>query len=140
MSRTMLFSELEPEPEKPADRPVELPPDPKMRSPAELWAGLGTSVEEFECFRCSGSFFEVMQQDAGHWHLWCVFCGARQWEPARDREVFVFADGRFRGLTVDQVAVQDGGADYIKFIAQKGRSKQAREKCQKWLDEKSVRT
>lgn len=137
MKNGLLFDDLaKPDQVEPESRAVELPPDPVVAK-AEMWAGLGVSDGEYECFRCSGSFFEIMQQKAGGWHLWCVYCGARQWEDAKERDTFVFDDGRYQGLTIEQVSCQDEGMDYLRFIAKKSRSKIVKEKVQKWLDAQS---
>ena len=139
MKNGLPFDDLADEPAKKApETPVALPPDPVVKV-ADLWAGLGVSDGEYECFRCSGDYFEIMQQDAGGWHLWCVYCGARQWEDAKERDTFVFDDGRFKGLTIEQVSAQDGGMDYLAFTSKRCRSKKVREKVQKWLDAHKVR-
>jgi hypothetical protein len=129
---------------KPKEEPPELPPDPVSLQPSQAldpFAGLGQSDGQFECFRCSGGFFEIMQDDGSHWHLWCVYCGARQWEPAPERsedDSFVFTDGRFPGMTVHQIAAQEGGRDYLAFMAKKSKSTKIKSVCQKWLDRQAV--
>lgn len=133
MNNLLLFDELREPEKKHADA---LPPDP-IASPARtraLFDGLGASYGEFECFRCAGDSFEAMQADRGFWMLWCCLCGARQWEPAPERDEFVLPEGRFKGCTLDNAATQEGGRDYITFMAAKSKIKRVREKCQEWLD------
>lgn len=116
---------------KPAE--PEPPPTPVKR-PKIASVDLGESRGQFECFRCGGALFDIMQRERGHIWLWCWLCGARQWETAPVGGEFVFDVGRFAGLRLDQVAGQDGGLEYIEFMASKSKVAIVREKCRAWLD------
>lgn len=129
MKNLFLFDGIE-KPEKQAEdaAPAVCPP-PRIGD-----FDLGITRGEFECFRCCGNSFDIMQYDRGHIMIWCWLCGARQWEKAPARDEFVFDGGRYGGLRLDQVAAQEGGVEYIKFMAAKSKLKATREKCQQWLD------
>jgi hypothetical protein len=90
--------------------------------------------------RCGAECHDIIAEDGADWLLECCFCGQWQWAPAVEgvldtgAEAFAFRDGRFAGLTVEQVSRQDKGPEYIKWAATSHKREAVRIACQSWLD------
>lgn len=89
---------------------------------------------------CQASAMDIWDEDGWQWYVECSFCGTGQWVRAikghlkpREHE-FVFADGRFAGMTVSQAVEQPRGLDYVAWAAKDHKRPAVRAACQKHLD------
>jgi hypothetical protein len=89
---------------------------------------------------CNTQCHDILHEEHGEWYLSCVFCGTGQWVKAikghlkpRGQE-FVLRDGRFAGLTLDEVEKQPRGLDYLKWAAESHPRPMVKEACKKHLD------
>lgn len=92
-------------------------------------------VDEF----CRGTAHDIVDDDGKVWLIQCAFCGTGQYVKARKTEakpsgaVFRLTDGRFSGLSLDEVASEPVGVDFIEWAAQSHKRPAVREACEKWL-------
>jgi hypothetical protein len=110
--------------------------------PARAILPIGMIDHTYDCAdaACGTQCHDIIHEDHGEWYLSCVFCGTGQWVKAikghlkpRDQE-FVLRDGRFAGLTLDEVEKQPRGLDYLKWAAESHPRQMVKEACKKHLD------
>jgi len=78
------------------------------------------------------------------WKIECCFCGTGQWVAAREEQPekedkkpsgeFVFAGGRYPGMTVAAAAAQPGAIEYLKWAAASHKEPEVRQAVRTWLD------
>jgi hypothetical protein len=78
------------------------------------------------------------------WKIECCFCGTGQWVAAREERPaeeekkpsgeFVFAAGRYPGMTVSEAASQPGAIEYLKWVSEHHKEQAVRESVRTWLD------
>lgn len=116
-----------------AEPPEEPAPAPE---PAYLTKPLGATSDAV-CASCGGSYWEIFDTHRREWFCQCVYCGMREWRaevPGHLRESPTLREGRFAGLTLDQVAGQEYGVAYIEACAKSHSSAEIQKACQVWLD------
>lgn len=103
---------------------------------------IGMIDHTYDCAdgRCGAQCHDILHEEHGDWYLSCVYCGTGQWVKAikghlkpRDQE-FVLRDGRFAGLTLEEVEKQPRGLDYLKWAAMSHPRAVVKEACKKHLD------
>lgn len=88
---------------------------------------------------CQATTHDIVAEDRSRWRLECCLCGTGQWVPAVPGVLapqsarFVFASGRFGGLSIDEAAMQPRGMDYITWAAQEHPRQAVRKACESWL-------
>lgn len=93
---------------------------------------------------CRGSAHDILHEDRGEWMIQCCFCNTCQWVPvipghlAPRPEAFVFRDGRFAGLTIDEAVEQPHGREYVAWAAREHKRDAVRKACQTWLDAEAL--
>jgi len=106
---------------------------------------IGKLDDTYRCIddRCGASCHDILYEDRGEWLLQCCFCNCTQWLPAipghltpRD-EQFVLRDGRFAGMTLDEVSSQPRGIDYIAWAADEHQRPAVKAACKSWLDQRN---
>lgn len=103
---------------------------------------LGRLDHTYECAdeRCRGSAHDILHEGRGEWMIQCCFCHTCQWVPviqghlAPRAEAFEFRDGRFAGLTIDEVVEQPHGREYVEWAAKEHKRDAVKRACQNWLD------
>lgn len=121
--------------------------DPRVyrRKPGPI-RPIGRIDDTYECIdpRCGTTCHDILLEEAGQWFLGCCFCNCTQWLPAipghlePKGEQFTLRDGRFAGLTLDEVAVEPRGIDYIKWAAASHQRPVVKATCKTWLDHRNL--
>jgi hypothetical protein len=84
---------------------------------------LGRIDHTYECAdgQCGAQCHDILHEDSGEWRVECAFCGTGQWVKViaghlkpKERE-FLLRDGRFAGLSLDEVEQQPRGLDYLAW-------------------------
>lgn len=112
------------------------------KSPPRLFAHIGTIDHTYACWdhRCQAECNDILVEDGRQWLLQCVVCGCTQWVPVipghlqPKEEGFVFRDGRFAGLTIDEAVALPRGLDYVEWAAKEHKRPAVKQACQTWLD------
>jgi hypothetical protein len=107
---------------------------------------IGTVDHAYECAdgACGAMCHDILREEQGDWYLVCALCGTGQWalaivekkEPPKKKpdDVFRLRDGRFPGMTLDEVAVLDDGIACIKWwAAAKSVPPDVRDAAKSWL-------
>ena len=81
--------------------------------------------EGVACTRCDGDVFAVIatSERSKQRLVQCEFCGVSVWRrglPKVKPHGFRFPSGRFRGLTIEEVAESENGVAYLRFVAEQG--------------------
>jgi hypothetical protein len=113
--------------------------------PARAIKPIGRLDDTYQCVdaRCGAACHDILMEDKGEWLLQCCFCNCTQWLPAiaghlvPREEQFVLRDGRFAGLTLDEVAGQPLGMDYITWAAEEHKRDAVKAACKTWLDHRN---
>lgn len=113
--------------------------------PARAIRAIGKIDDTYQCVdhRCGASCHDILTEDNGEWLLQCCFCNCTQWMPAipghldAQEQKFVLRDGRFAGKTLDEVAGEPLGMDYIAWAAAEHKRDAVRSACKTWLDQKN---
>lgn len=91
--------------------------------------------------RCSSKQFDIIDEYLGEWMIECMICGTGQRVPAvagvlaePEENGFVFRDGVFSGLTIEQASKQENGMDYIEWAAASHKRAAVQKACRSWLD------
>lgn len=111
-------------------------PQEPTAAQAYLLAPLGTT-DEGECASCGGAYWDILDAHRHEWYCECAYCGLKEWRPeipGHIKESHTLREGRFAGLTLDQVAKQEYGREYIAACAASHRSPEIQKACQAWLD------
>lgn len=90
---------------------------------------------------CRGSAHDIIHEDRGEWVIQCCFCHTCQWVPVVKghlAEAFVFRDGRFAGLSIDEAAEQPHGLEYVTWAAGEHKREAVRKACKTWLDSRGA--
>lgn len=89
---------------------------------------------------CLGTAHDISADDGRMWLLHCVYCGTGQWVKARRLEKrepgsaeFRLSDGRFAGMTLNEVALQPVGAEFIEWASGNHPRPAVKDACKKWL-------
>jgi hypothetical protein len=143
----MLLFDTSPEPKKTkraarAEQAASEPDNPIYISPPEKMG----AYDDFQCAddACQGAPHDILDDVRGQWLLECCFCGTKQWAAAvaghlKPRQAaFRFRDGRFAGLTIDDVIIEPRGADYLKWAAESHPRTMVREAVKTWLASRSA--
>lgn len=119
---------------------VEVKKSPFIYRPSPIKA-LGRLDHTHECVdgRCRGTAHDIIHEDRGEWMIQCCFCNTCQWVPVIKEHLFpgknfVFRDGRFAGLTIDEAAEQPHGLEYVAWAAGEHKRDAVRKACKTWLD------
>lgn len=107
---------------------------------------LGRLDHAHECVDslCRGSAHDIIHEDRGEWMIQCCFCHTCQWVPvikghlSPKAEAFVFRDGRFAGLSIDETAEQPHGLEYVSWAASEHKREAVRKACKTWLDSRKA--
>lgn len=98
--------------------------------------------DDIECLdeSCRGTAHDIDDEDGSMWFLRCAWCGTGQWVKSRrttagkaEEQVFRMTDGRFAGLTLDDIASQSVGMDYISWAAKEHPRQAVKNACEIWL-------
>jgi hypothetical protein len=149
----MLFdiSPDEPQPKKKAGksraRVKAAPPPAEVAAPvlAPYFIGerpipaLGTIDGEYVCAddSCAAGSHDILAEFDGEWTVECALCGTRQRVAAiRDHlkpkgDVFVVSDGRFAGMTLDEISRQPRGPEWLAWAVAEHPRQFVREAVQK---------
>lgn len=110
---------------------------------------VGRSEGHYSCAdeSCKSTQFDILDDWRGEWFVECMICGTGQSVPAvagviqtpDDAREFVFADGRFEGLAMPEVAASENGPAYISWAAANHKREAVRIACKKWIDRSGVR-
>lgn len=110
---------------------------------------IGRSEGHCQCAdeSCKSTQFDILDDWRGEWFVECMLCGTGQYVTAvpgviqtpDDAAEFVFADGRFEGLSMAQVAAAEHGQRYIEWAAASHKREAVRVACKKWIDRSGVR-
>jgi hypothetical protein len=102
---------------------------------------LGTLDEGHECAdsTCRGTAHDIVHEEYGEWLIQCAFCNTAQWvpvvkghlEPKEDE--FVFRDGRFSGLSIDEAVASPRGVEYVIWAAKEHKRPAVKAACETWL-------
>lgn len=156
MNQSTLFDISEDEPvKKKAKRKtavvVEAKKEPEF-APVIVHGGyeiLGQVRDLHECAdtRCSSRQFDIIDDYRGQWLIECMICGTGQRVPAVAGVLaepvgsdFVFRDGIFEGLSIDEASKQTNGMDYIEWSAASHKRPAVKAACRTWLDSRARRT
>ena len=127
------------------------PPAPKQepqktpsfigQTPTRAIKALGRLDEGHECAdsTCRGTAHDILHEDGGSWLIQCCFCNTAQWvpvikghlEPKQDE--FVFRDGRFAGMTIDEAVALPRGVEYVIWAAKEHKRPAVKAACETWL-------
>lgn len=100
----------------------------------------------FDCAdgACGTQCHDVVAEEPGFWYLICAFCGTGQWVEAIPEDVkpeempadgvFRFGEGRFPGMTLDEVFGVKDGPEYLAWAAQHHKRPAVRDACKTYLD------
>ena len=104
---------------------------------------IGTIDGVIECGYepCGGQAMDILRETrGGKWIVECAYCGTGAEVRAvpghladRHEEEFRFWGGRFSGKTIDQVAAEPRGLDYIADTAKEHKREAVRKACGTWL-------
>lgn len=89
---------------------------------------------------CGGTAHDILHESNGDWLIQCFACNTCQWVPvikghlAPKPEAFVFRDGRFSGLSIDEAVEQPHGREYVAWAAKEHKRDAVKKACQTWLD------
>ena len=116
--------------------PVQQPPAPEK--PHRI---LG-EVQDVACL-CGTSWWEILEDHRNWWVVWCMACFRQRCMDAvpgvlPERSDFVVHDGRFAGMTLDEIAEQPRGIDTIKVYAKGHKSPAVQAAAKKFLDDRGV--
>ena len=96
---------------------------------------------------CGSRQFDIIDDYRGEWRIECMICGTGQRVPAvpgvlrePEGEAFVFRDGIFEGLSIDEASRQENGMDYIEWAAASHKREAVKKACRTWLDSRARRT
>lgn len=105
---------------------------------------IGRSAGHYECAdsACGSTHFDILDEWRGEWFVECMVCGTGQNVPAvsgvietpDDAGEFVFADGRYEGMSVSQVSRDQNGPKYIAWASENHKREAVRNACKKWID------
>lgn len=105
---------------------------------------IGRSEGHYECLdvTCKAGIFDILDEYRDEWFIECMICGTGQRVPAipgvikaPDRSGdFVFADGKFEGFAIAQVAEMEHGQQYIAWASANHKREAVRTACKNWLD------
>jgi len=93
---------------------------------------------------CRGSAHDIIHEDRGEWLIQCCFCHTAQWVPVipghlkPKQDEFVFRDGRFAGLSIDEALEQPRGRDYVTWAAANHPRPAVRDACKNHIDASPV--
>jgi|688.fasta_scaffold1660620_1 hypothetical protein len=113
----------------------------KGNQPVRAIKALGTLDEGHECAdsTCRGTAHDILHEEHGEWLIQCCFCNTAQWvpvvkghlEPKEDE--FVFRDGRFSGLSIDEAVALPRGLEYVVWAAKEHKRPAVKAACETWL-------
>jgi len=124
--------------------PVETPkkePSYIGNSPAKAIKALGRLDHTHECAdsMCRGSAHDILYEAHGDWLIQCCFCNTAQWVPViaghlkpKDEE-FIFRDGRFSGMSIEEAVEQPRGREYVEWAAASHKRPAVQAACKTWL-------
>lgn len=105
---------------------------------------IGRSAGHYQCGYegCGSAYFDILDEWRGEWFVECMVCGTGQYVPAVSGVLqtpdnageFVFADGRYEGLSMAEVAADKNGPTYIAWAAENHKREAVRIACKKWID------
>jgi hypothetical protein len=149
----MLFDIAPEEPARkktPARRAKDVPPqapEPEVQnSPSILGNYRTTNVGKidghFTCMddSCGSQAFDIADEYRGEWFVQCAICGTGFHTPEIKGHLkpktdgFVFNDGRFAGLTVEEAWREPRGQDYVEWAAKSHPRQAVRTACKNHLD------
>jgi hypothetical protein len=126
-----------------AESPQETPEkvEEAFAAPARDLQIMGQVGDLFTCAdeSCSASYHDIIDERGGKWLIECCFCGTGQWVLAvdgilKEPDSFVFRDGVFAGLSIDDAVSRENGMDYVEWAAKKHKREAVRTACARWLD------
>lgn len=107
---------------------------------------IGKIDDTYQCIdsRCQAYCHDILHEEAGMWFLSCAFCGCTQWLRAIPgviqprEEQFQLRDGRFSGMTLDEVSREPHGPEFIRWAAKSHQRDAVKAACKTWLDQKNA--
>lgn len=146
----MLFGIAPEEPARkktPARRAKDVPPpaaEPIFKISPSIKGNclLGKIDGHYTCLddSCGSGAFDITDEYRGEWFVECAICGTAFRTPAipgyltPNGDGFVFNDGRFAGLTVEEAWNEPRGQDYVQWAAKSHPRQAVRTACQNHLD------
>jgi len=102
---------------------------------------LGSLDEGHDCAdsTCRGTAHDILHEEHGEWLIQCAFCNTAQWVPvvkghlAPKEDEFVFRDGRFSGLSIDEAVALPRGLEYVAWAAKEHKRPAVKAACETWL-------
>jgi len=127
-------------PPAPKQEPQKTPSFIGQTAPSAIKA-LGTLDEGHECAdsTCRGTAHDIIHEESGEWLIQCAFCNTAQWVPvvkghlAPKEDEFVFRDGRFSGLSIDEAVALPRGVEYVIWAAKEHKRPAVKAACETWL-------
>jgi hypothetical protein len=123
------------------EEPIEGQSKREFWEPPPAIKALGRIDDCYECAdsTCGAFAHDILHEDGRSWLIQCCFCNTAQWVPViqghlspRDKE-FRFRDGRFAGLTIDEVVALPGGLECIVFASRGDKRPAVKAACETWL-------
>lgn len=102
---------------------------------------IGTLDDGVECAdsTCRGTAHDIVHEEHGEWLVQCCFCHTAQWVPVvkghlQPKEAeFIFRDGRFSGLSIDEAVALPRGLEYVVWAANEHKRPAVKAACETWL-------
>lgn len=107
---------------------------------------VGRIDDTYRCIddRCQAMCHDILLEEAGMWFLACCYCNCTQWLRAIPgvvtprEEQFQLRDGRFAGMTLDEVHRKPHGPEFIVWAAKSHQRQAVRAACKSWLDQRNA--
>ena len=116
-------------------------------APARELHIIGRIDDVFHCAdeACNATAHDIIDEHKGEWRIECCFCGTGQRVQAidgvlREPDAFVFRDGVFEGLSVDEAVARENGMDYVEWASKSHKRAAVRDACARWLDSNKPRS
>ena len=82
--------------------------------------------DQHTCYRCEGRAHDIVRDEKDYAVLECAFCGVTERVPPlkrvkpavkpKPKEDFRFTNGRFAGMTLDEVSKTEVGSQYLEHV------------------------
>lgn len=119
---------------------AELPP--ALAVPEDRPVRVLGEVEGEPC-SCGTTLWEVIEDHRTRWRVWCWACYRQRWmDPVPgvlpERCDFVIHEGRFSGLTLDEIVDEPRGVDVLRIYAKSHKSPAVQAAVAAFLDRRGI--